>query len=79
MNVVSAREVRQTRRTVFRINGLLPSFMEKDNVVITQNSANNAWNLNLNDGNMNNNWKFNQNRVRPVSALIKKTYSVKYK
>ena len=45
--------------------------------MITQNSANNAWNLNLNDGNMNNNWKFNQNRVRPVSALIKKTYSEK--
>nr|DAF23107.1 MAG TPA: hypothetical protein [Caudoviricetes sp.] len=46
--------------------------------MITQNSANNAWNLNLNDGNMNNNWKFYQNRVRPVSALIKKTYSVKW-
>ena len=45
--------------------------------MITQNSANNAWNSNLNDGNMNNNWKFNQNRVRPVSALIKKTYSEK--
>ena len=45
--------------------------------MITQNSANNAWNLNLNDGNMNNNYKFNQNRVRPVSALIKKTYSEK--
>nr|DAJ64901.1 MAG TPA: hypothetical protein [Caudoviricetes sp.] len=43
----------------------------------TQNSADNAWNLNLSDGNMNNNYKFNQNRVRPVSALIKKTYSKK--
>jgi hypothetical protein len=50
---------------------------EQDNVVITQSSATNAWNLNLNDGNVNNNYKFNQNRVRPVSALIKKTYPEK--
>ena len=47
--------------------------------MITQNSATNAWNLNLSDGNMNTNYKFNQNRVRPVSALIKKTYSYKIK
>lgn len=34
-------------------------------------SANNAWNLNLNNGNANNNNKAtNQNRVRPVSALM---------
>ena len=35
-------------------------------------SANNAWNLNLNNGNANN-WNTkatNQNRVRPVSALM---------
>lgn len=36
----------------------------------TENSATNAWNLNLNNGNMNNNTKAsNQNRVRAVSAL----------
>nr|DAX12416.1 MAG TPA: hypothetical protein [Caudoviricetes sp.] len=33
MNVVSAREVSQTRRTVFRINGLLPSFMVKNKIM----------------------------------------------
>ena len=34
-------------------------------------SATNAWNLNLNNGNANNNTKAtNQNRVRPVSALF---------
>lgn len=48
-------------------------------MALTQNSADNAWNLNLSDGNMNTNYKFNQNRVRPVSALIKKTYSYKIK
>lgn len=37
----------------------------------TENSANNAWNLNFNNGNQNNNNKStNRNRVRPVSALI---------
>nr|DAE97438.1 MAG TPA: Protein of unknown function (DUF1566) [Caudoviricetes sp.]DAG22484.1 MAG TPA: Protein of unknown function (DUF1566) [Caudoviricetes sp.]DAI53346.1 MAG TPA: Protein of unknown function (DUF1566) [Bacteriophage sp.] len=46
-------------------------------MALTQNSADNAWNLNLSDGNMNTNYKFNQNRVRPVSALIRKTYSYK--
>ncbi len=36
----------------------------------TEYSANNAWNLNLNNGNMNNNTKAsNTNRVRAVSAL----------
>lgn len=34
-------------------------------------SANNAWNLNFNNGNANNNTKAtNKNRVRPVSALL---------
>lgn len=37
-------------------------------------SATNAWNLNLNDGNANNNTKAtNTNRVRPVSALLQIT------
>ena len=36
---------------------------------MTENSAQNAWNLNFNNGNQNNNNKStNQNRVRPVSA-----------
>lgn len=40
----------------------------------TENSSSNAWNLNLNDGNLNNwNDKSNSNKVRPVSALIRKT------
>lgn len=40
----------------------------------TENSSSNAWNLNLNDGNLNNwNDKKNSNKVRPVSALIRKT------
>lgn len=35
----------------------------------TENSAQNAWNLNFNNGNQNNNDKSsNQYRVRPVSA-----------
>lgn len=40
--------------------------------MLTENSATNAWNLNLNNGNANNNTKAtNQNRVRPVSALLR--------
>lgn len=36
----------------------------------TQGSANNAWYLSLGGGTMNNDWKFNQRRVRPVSAFL---------
>ena len=36
----------------------------------TQYSAGNAWFLYLNDGYMRNYWKFNQGRVRPVSAFL---------
>ena len=37
----------------------------------TEYSATNAWNLNLSNGNMNNNTKAsNRNRVRAVSALL---------
>lgn len=46
----------------------------------TENSSSNAWNLNLNDGNLNNwNDKSNSNKVRPVSALIRKTENRKKK
>ena len=34
----------------------------------TENSANNAWNVNFNSGNVNNNNKYNRNRVRAVTA-----------
>ena len=38
---------------------------------LTEYSATNAWNLNLNNGNVNNNTKAsNTNRVRAVSALL---------
>lgn len=41
---------------------------------VTEYSATNAWNLNLNNGNANNNTKAtNQNRVRAVSAPLQKT------
>ena len=36
----------------------------------TQNTAYYAWNLYLGDGSMSNYWKFNQGRVRPVSAFL---------
>lgn len=36
----------------------------------TQNSAGNAWRLALSDGFANNSYKFNQHRVRPVSAFL---------
>ena len=40
----------------------------------TENSAQNAWNLNFNNGNQNNNDKSsNQYRVRPVSAFASAT------
>lgn len=35
----------------------------------TEASQNNAWNVNFNDGNTNNNNKYNSNRVRAVVAL----------
>ena len=47
------------------------SFRVKNKAVMTatENSATNAWNLNFNNGNQNNNDKStNQYRVRPVSA-----------
>lgn len=46
--------------------------------IAAENSATNAWNLNLNDGNTNN-WNTkasNTNRVRPVSALIMEASAV---
>lgn len=36
----------------------------------TQHSADSAWRLNLSDGYMGNYYKFNQGRVRPVSAFL---------
>lgn len=46
----------------------------------TENSSSNAWNLNLNDGNLNNwNDKSNSGKVRPVAALIRKTENRKKK
>ena len=48
------------------------SFRVKNKAVMTttENSATNAWNLNFNNGNQNNNTKStNQYRVRPVSAF----------
>ena len=56
--------------------GRVPSFTVKNKTIRhrwrgTENDAANAWNLNLNNGNMNNNTKAtNRNRVRPVSALF---------
>ena len=57
--------------------GFMPSFTAKNKIINhrlrpTENSATNAWNLNLNDGNTNN-WNTkasNTNRVRAVSALF---------
>lgn len=54
--------------------GLIPSFMVKNKTMRrdaqTEYSAAYAWNLNLNNGNMNNNTKAtNKNYVRAVSAL----------
>lgn len=57
--------------------GLILSFIVKNKTIRqslrpTENSATNAWNLNLNDGNLNN-WNTkasNKGRVRPVSALF---------
>ena len=36
----------------------------------TQTSADYAWYLYLSDGGMGGRWKFNQRRVRPVSAFL---------
>lgn len=36
----------------------------------TQDSANDAWYLSLYDGNVGDDWKFGQGRVRPVSAFL---------
>lgn len=36
----------------------------------TQSAENHAWYLHLTDGNMTNYWKFEQHRVRPVSAFL---------
>lgn len=57
----------------------IPSFTVKNKIIChrcepTENSATNAWNLNLNDGNANNNTKAsNKKRVRAVSALLTET------
>lgn len=39
----------------------------------TENSQNNAWNVNFSDGNTNNNNKYNSNAIRPVAALDEET------
>ena len=52
------------------------SFRVKNKAAMTttENSAQNAWNLNFNNGNQNNNDKSsNQYRVRPVSAFASET------
>ena len=52
------------------------SFRVKNKAAMTttENSAQNAWNLNFNNGNQNNNDKSsNQYRVRPVSAFAMAT------
>jgi hypothetical protein len=48
------------------------SFIVKNKAMrkVTENSQNNAWNLNFSNGNVNNNNKKNSNRVRPVCELI---------
>lgn len=63
--------------------GPMPSFTAKSKIIghrlrPTENSATNAWNLNLNDGNTNN-WNTkasNTNRVRAVSALFTENRNV---
>lgn len=63
--------------------GSMPSFTAKSKKIDhrlrpTENSATNAWNLNLNDGNANN-WNTkasNTNRVRAVSALFTENRNV---
>ena len=63
--------------------GSMPSFTAKSKKIghrlrPTENSATNAWNLNLNDGNANN-WNTkasNTNRVRAVSALFTENRNV---
>jgi len=60
--------------------GRIPAFLVKSKTStaqtasLTEYSATNAWNLNLSNGNMNNNTKAsNRNRVRAVSALLTET------
>ena len=44
----------------------------------TENSTNNAWNLNFNSGNLNNNNnKYNSNNLRAVAALSDQLYTVR--
>lgn len=51
--------------------GYTLSFKVKINNIAKENSATNAWNLNLSDGNMNANTKaVNRNYVRAVSASV---------
>lgn len=59
----------------FHRNGYLLSYIVKKKTMVrhSENSAANAWNLNLGNGNLNTNTKVsNQNRVRAVSALQRK-------
>lgn len=42
----------------------------------SENNANNAWNVNMSSGNMNNNNKFSLGRVRSVSALPRITFDI---
>lgn len=55
--------------------GYIPSFKVKKINMAKENSATNAWNLNLNSGNMNaNNKATNRINVRPVSASVTNIY-----
>lgn len=44
-----------------------PQIQQSNSWSSTENNSNNAWNVNFNDGNVNNN-KYNSNVVRPVAA-----------
>ena len=73
------------QRGFFYKMGHIPSFKVETTIMArcsSENSDANAWNLNLNDGNLNtwNNKSQNKNHVRPVSALSRRSlFQLKYK
>ena len=48
------------------VDGLAMRFLAR---AVTENSLNNAWNVNFGNGNTNNNNKYNANAVRAVAAF----------
>ena len=63
-----SENIKHTTVSSSSYEGAKPQIQQSNSWSSTENNSNNAWNVNFNDGNVNNNNKYNSNVVRPVAA-----------